>query len=45
MTAMPILNRLPDAHHAAGLLIVLALILLTAAARNVPFFLHTMGMR
>jgi hypothetical protein len=45
MAAMPILNRQPDAHHAAGLLVALALILLIAAARNAPFFLHTMGVR
>ncbi|MDR3763403.1 MAG: hypothetical protein P4M01_04835 [Acidobacteriota bacterium] len=40
---MPLLNRRPEAHHAAGLLILLALVLAVTAARNWPFFLHAMG--
>jgi hypothetical protein len=40
MAAMPILNRQPEPSHAAGLLIVLGLILIIAAIRYAPFFLH-----
>ncbi len=46
MSGMPVLNRQPEAHHAAGLLIVLAAILTFAALRNLPFFLHeVLGVR
>ena len=45
MSAMPLLNRQPETHHAVGLLILLALVLAASAARNWPFFLHAMGVR
>jgi hypothetical protein len=40
MTAMPILNRQPEAPYIQGLLIVLGLIMAGAAVRYFPFFLH-----
>jgi hypothetical protein len=40
MTAMPILNRQPETPYTMGLLIVLGLILVAAAVRYFPFFLH-----
>jgi hypothetical protein len=40
MTAMPILNRQPETPYVIGLLIVLGLIMVVAAFRYFPFFLH-----
>jgi hypothetical protein len=40
MAAMPLLNREPETPYTLGLLIVLGLILATAALRYFPFFLH-----
>ena len=40
MAAMPILNRQPEAGHAVGILIVLGFVVVFAAIRNLPFFLH-----
>jgi hypothetical protein len=40
MTAMPILNRQPETPYAMGLRIVLGLIMVVAALRYFPFFLH-----
>jgi hypothetical protein len=43
---VPILNRQPEASHAAGLLFILGLVLAIAAVRNLPFFLHEiLGLR
>jgi len=40
MTAMPFLNREPETPYTVGLLIILGLIILIAAVRYFPFFLH-----
>jgi hypothetical protein len=46
MTAMPILNRQPETPYTIGLLIVLGLIMVAAAIRYFPFFLHqVLGVR
>jgi hypothetical protein len=37
---MPFLNREPETPYAVGLLIVLGLIMIVAALRYLPFFLH-----
>jgi hypothetical protein len=37
---MPLLNREPEAPYALGLLLILGMILLVAAVRYFPFFLH-----
>jgi hypothetical protein len=37
---VPLLNREPKAAQATGLLIVLGVILLAAALRYLPFFMH-----
>jgi hypothetical protein len=40
MIAMPFLSRQPETPYIVGLLIILGLILLIAALRYFPFFLH-----
>ena len=46
MAAMPLLNRRPEAPYVQGLLVILGLILLAAALRYFPFFLHeVLGVR
>jgi uncharacterized membrane protein YgdD (TMEM256/DUF423 family) len=40
MAAMPLLNRRPEAPYIQGLLVILGLILFSAALRYLPFFLH-----
>ena len=40
MTAMPLLNRRPEAPYIQGLLVILGLILLAATLRYLPFFLQ-----
>ena len=46
MTAMPILNRRPEAPYIQGLLVILGLILLAAAVRYFSFFWHeVLGVR
>jgi len=37
---MPILNREPEVPYILGLLVVLGLVMLIAAIRYFPFFLH-----
>jgi hypothetical protein len=37
---MPLLNREPVSAQASGLLIVLAVVLLAAVLRYLPFFMH-----
>jgi len=46
MTAMPLLNRRPEAPYTQGLLVILGLILLATALRYFPFFLRqVLGVR
>lgn len=46
MTAMPLLNRQPETPYILGLLVVLALVIVVAALRYFPFFLHqVLGVR
>ena len=46
MAAMSLLNRRPEAPYTQGLLVILGLILLGAALRYWPFFLHqVLGVR
>ena len=46
MTAMPLLNRQPETPYILGLLVVLGLIVVIAALRYFPFFLHqVLGVR
>jgi hypothetical protein len=46
MTAMLLLNRQPETPYILGLLVVLGLILVIAALRYFPFFLHqVLGVR
>lgn len=40
MAAMPLLNREPETPYVKGLLIILGVILVVAAVRYSPFFLH-----
>jgi hypothetical protein len=37
---MALLNRQPEVPHAVGVLMVLALVLMVAVARSLPFFSH-----
>jgi hypothetical protein len=40
MAAMPLLNREPETPYILGLLTILALIMVIAVVRYLPFFLH-----
>jgi hypothetical protein len=46
MAAMPLLNREPETPYIWGLLTILALVMLIAVIRYLPFFLHqVLGLR
>ena len=46
MAAMPVLNREPEPVEAVGVLLLLAIVLLTALLRFFPFFRHNvLGLR